>query len=68
MFLRNKEDRTPVPLRGIKIEADVQNSVVELKMHQFYENVEDKPIETEFYFPVDPRYAVTGITIKYSTG
>ena len=37
-------------------------------MHHYYENTEDIPIETVFYFPVDPDLAVSGILVDFGTG
>ena len=44
LFLRNAADHSAVPLRGLRVEALIRNSIVEYKMHQFYENTDTLPI------------------------
>ena len=44
LFLRNVVDHSAIPLRGLKVEAVVRNSIAEFKMHQFYENTDTNPI------------------------
>ena len=40
VYLRNKTTQQPVPLKGIYVKASIQHSIVEFRMHQFYENCE----------------------------
>ena len=44
LFLRNIENHSAIPLRGLNVEAVVRNSIAEFKMHQFYENTDSNPI------------------------
>ncbi len=57
-----------MPLKALYIEANIDHTLCEFKMHQFYENAEEVALETEFLFPVDPEAAVSGITVDFGEG
>ena len=53
-------DQEPVPLKSIKIDADVKEFVAKITMTQEYVNTEKQPIEVTYYFPIEESAAVTG--------
>ena len=68
LFLRNAAYHSCVPLRALKVDALVTNSIASITMHQLYENTLPSPIETEFYFPIDPNFALSSIVIQFNDG
>lgn len=55
-----EEGRTPVPLRGVSIEAEISGFCARVSVAQRYVNTEDKPIEAVYVFPLDEGAAVCG--------
>jgi Ca-activated chloride channel family protein len=52
----------PIPLEGVAIEADVRDFCARVTVTQRYRNVEEKPIEALYVFPLDERAAVCGFS------
>ncbi|XP_041426360.1 von Willebrand factor A domain-containing protein 5A isoform X2 [Xenopus laevis] len=50
--------RQPVPLRGISVEVQVKGFVADVCATLKYKNIEEKPIEAVFVFPLDQDSAV----------
>lgn len=49
----------PIPLMSVDVSASVIHAVAQVEITQNYVNWEEQPIETIYYFPVDPDGAVT---------
>lgn len=52
--------KTPVPLTGVSVEADISNLCARVSVAQRFVNQEDKPIEAVYVFPLDEGAAVCG--------
>jgi Vault protein inter-alpha-trypsin domain/von Willebrand factor type A domain len=50
----------PIPLEGVAIEAEVRDFCSRVTVTQRYRNLEEKPIEAMYVFPLDERAAVCG--------
>ena len=64
-MLNQKFTYTPIPLKLIRIEGEIVQSVAELKMIQEYVNFEDTHLETIFLFPKDSRIVIHKITTEF---
>ena len=53
MYLMDASATYAIPLKHIKLEIEVQQSIATYIMTQDYVNLEEQPIETIFLFPVN---------------
>lgn len=58
------QDQTPIPLEGVKIECQLIGLAVEMVVIQRYLNIEDKPIEATYLFPLPEEASVCGFNIR----
>ena len=54
--------KTPIPLRDVSVNAEIQGYVLGLKSVLTYLNDSPDPIEVLFKFPLEDSYAVVGLT------
>ena len=67
IYLVNKSDGTPVPLKSILFEVDVHaKRSCAVNMIQTYENLGENGMEVTFYYPVDINYALSKIRVEFS--
>jgi hypothetical protein len=51
----------PIPLKKIELKGNVLQSVCSFKMIQYYENIENVPLETVFLFPKSTNTSINKI-------
>ena len=57
-----KRKRTPLPLKDVSVEAEIQGYVLGLKSTLNYANESPDPVEVVFRFPLEQSHAVVGLT------
>ena len=57
-----KDKRTPLPLKDVSVEAEIQGYVLGLKSTLNYANESPDPVEVVFRFPLEQSHAVVGLT------
>ena len=57
-----KGKRTPLPLKDVSVEAEIQGYVLGLKSTLKYDNDSSDPVEVVFRFPLEQSHAVVGLT------
>ncbi|CAG9312779.1 unnamed protein product [Blepharisma stoltei] len=62
------KDRHPVPLRSIDVKVTVNNLLAVTQLFQVFQNIEDRPIECEYVFPIEDECAITDIKIHLQDG
>ncbi len=55
---------TPIPLTGVKVSGDILGRSARIKVAQTFKNVEDKPIEAVYRFPLPESAAVSKFTAR----
>jgi Ca-activated chloride channel homolog len=55
-----RESGHPVPLEHVRVEAQVTDLTARVSVHQAYRNLEGRPIEVVYVFPLDEGAAVCG--------
>ena len=55
-----REQRRPIPLQHVRVEAHVVDCCARVTVHQSFRNVEDVPLEVVYVFPLDEGAAVCG--------
>ena len=57
-------DRGPLPLKAMSVRAKVTGLLYDLEVEQVFHNTHPEPIEAVYVFPLPPRAAVHGFTMK----
>ena len=59
-----KKSKLTIPLKDIKFQVNIKDCLSEVEMLQIYANSNEKAVECEYLFPIDPlTTAVTGLTV-----
>jgi len=58
------DNATPVPLRGVSVEAHIDDFSAEVEVQQRYQNIEEKAIEAVYSFPLPESAAVCGFDVE----
>jgi Ca-activated chloride channel homolog len=57
-------DGKPIPLRAVDVSGDVIGGTARIKVRQRYENVETKPIEAIYVFPLPTEATLSGFVME----
>jgi von Willebrand factor A domain-containing protein 5 len=67
MYLIEKNQKYPIPLKSIDLKLDIVQQLAAFEMTQEYVNMEDVPLETVFLFPRDIESVISNLSIKFTT-
>ncbi|MBF0503329.1 MAG: VWA domain-containing protein [Candidatus Riflebacteria bacterium] len=62
--LRSAKDKAPVPLLGVRANGQLHGLIIEWQITQRYRNIERKPIEAIYSFPLPEEAAVCGLQVR----